>query len=110
MASEGPKTSCALILARKQKFNSLHVSTHGDRCPSVSVVSGIPGEPREGAAQATRSEFCFGFSLDSIPSNAVQECVANVLKICSFPGLPISLLRLKREVRSGICADNIVSC
>ena len=47
------------------------------------------GEPRE---EAANEKFCFAFSLDptGISSNAGQERVATLLKICSF-----SILRMQ---------------
>ena len=39
-------------------------------------------------------------TLDLIPSNARQECVATALSICLFPDLRSSLLRSVREVRA----------
>ena len=40
-------------------------------------------------------------TLDLIPSNARQECVATALSICLLPDLRSSLLRSVREVRAG---------
>ena len=40
-------------------------------------------------------------TLDLIPSNARQECVAIALTICLFSGLRCALLRSDREVRAG---------
>ena len=40
-------------------------------------------------------------TLDLIPSNAHQECVATALSICLFSGLRSSLLRSDHKVRGG---------
>ena len=58
-------------------------------------------EPREEASHESQSKLCFAFSLDPIPSNTGQECVATTLKICSFSGLRNSCLCSDREVRAG---------
>ena len=56
----------------------LHCSTEA----LASAVSGALGKPGEEAAHESQSIFRFAFSLDLIPSNARQECVATVLTIC----------------------------
>ena len=57
-----------------------------------------PGEPREGATQASRSEFW----LVSIWSAENVWPPRSNLEICSFSGLRSSLLRPDRDVRAGM--------
>ena len=66
----------------------------------IGVHWHIPVELCEEAAHESLSKFCQP-TLNLIPSNARQECVANTLTICLFSGLRSSLLRSDREVRVG---------
>ena len=86
---------------------------HGWRLVSISIGgSGTPKKLCEKVAYKSQSKFCFTFSLHPIPSNARWECVATVLKTCSFSCLCSSLLCSDHEVVwAWICADDIcVSC
>ena len=71
---------------------------HRNQCPSVSVVSGAPGEPHKGEAHASRSELCFAL----VWMLAKNVTMATTLIICSFTGLRISVCYVRSD--SEVCA------
>ena len=88
------------------RIGSFHVPIHRNQCPSASAVSGAPGEPRKGAAHASRSELCFAlvWMLAKNVPVATRSKSAR-LQVSASPSVTFD--RTVKFVRVQIFADNM---